>query len=464
MFDRLGGYRQRYAPLGAGSEDAEFWTRAGAYGFKAKKVTSKPLFIYSWMSGRVSGNPDYKEVDWLDWHPWVKDYRHPFFSLATPRARSHPARQYDEPVVSVIIPVGPGHFEYLVDALDSLEAQTFRQWEVIVVNDTAKDVPTYLRKAYPYVIWWHTKKRGAGRARNIGVKKARAPFLLFLDADDYLTPDCLELMLAAWKDEEAIIYTDYVGRAFIEDFSKLAPDLRGKVYQTNERTNESFIGYRSADYDVARAQRQPEFKLDAEGRMIVKPYDWCIMTTLIPKEWHDEIGGFDESMVTWEDIDYHWRMAKAGKCYIRIPEELVVYRFYSGIRRQAGYENWQSVVEYLKSKYEEIETVVCGCRGGNSRVTRQTVRAPFGVSAQIEMEHNDEDYVMVKYLHPNRGNHHVIGAETKTKYGYRSGGSQFLVNMKDIKAQPHLFEIIGSEAKVPEPEAGRVTAPPQRLA
>ena len=150
------------------------------------------------MSGRVSGNPEYKEVDWLDWHPWVKDAKHPFFSLASPRSLSHPARQYDEPVVSVIIPVGPGHENYLIDALDSLEAQTFRQWEAIVVNDSDEEIDDKLKEAYPYVRWyWNGENLGAGSARNIGAEKARGPFLLFLDADDYLESSCLELMLEA---------------------------------------------------------------------------------------------------------------------------------------------------------------------------------------------------------------------------------------------------------------------------
>ena len=64
MWERLGGYRQRYAPKGAGAEDAEFWLRAGAAGFGAQKVTDQALFNYSWMSGQVSGDANYQEVDW----------------------------------------------------------------------------------------------------------------------------------------------------------------------------------------------------------------------------------------------------------------------------------------------------------------------------------------------------------------------------------------------------------------
>ena len=106
---------------------------------------------------------------------------------------------------------------------------------------------------------------------------------------------------------------------------------------------------------------------------------------------------------------------------------------------------------------------MCGCRGGRSSVSRTTATKQQ-IFVQPGSQYDDEDYVMIKYLHPNRGNHHVIGAETKTKYGYRGGGSQFLVNIKDVEAQPHLFEILDSSTKMPESEARQITAPPQRIA
>ena len=138
MWERLGGYRSRYCPHGAGSEDAEFWLRAGLYGFPAKKVTDAPLFRYSYKSGRVSGDKNYREIDWHSLHPSTKDKQHPIMCVATPANKklSHPVRQYDEPLVSVVIPVGNGHKQHVFNALDSLESQTMRKWEAIIVDDT----------------------------------------------------------------------------------------------------------------------------------------------------------------------------------------------------------------------------------------------------------------------------------------------------------------------------------------
>ncbi len=466
MWERLGGYRQRYAPEGAGSEDAEFWTRAGAYGWGATKATDAGFFVYSWQSGRVSGSPDYDEPDWLAWHPWVEDQLHPFASVAKPKKHSHPVRQYDNPLVSVIIPVGPGHEHMVLDALDSLEAQTFRNWEAVVVWDSNSDVPEDLSRAYPYVRWIHIGgPNGAGEARNEGAHFARAPFLLFLDADDWLYPQALDLMLDAWNEQEAIIYSDYVGKAHVDDPSQLAEDLQERIY--HHRAGEAIIGYKAADYDPDLAQRQP----DGE-----RPYLWANVTCLIPKIWHDEIGGFDEEMPSWEDVDYHYRMARAGKCYVRIEEELMVYRFSTGLRRQSGLQSYQSLVEYLKRKYKEIETVGCNCGGGRVNHPMMQARMPAlagrgsptapSSSAAGGLPMSDDTMILCRYLHPNRGQHTVVGGVTKTQYGFRAGGDIFLVHRADADPNPHLFDPIESKevpaaAKPPTPPApSPVEAPP----
>jgi glycosyltransferase involved in cell wall biosynthesis len=453
MWARLGGYRQRYAPKGAGAEDGEFWLRAGAIGYRAAKVTEEPLFRYSYQTGRVSGDRSYREVDWLAWHPWAGSPRKadpPFASLAKPERWAHPVRAYDQPAISVVIPVGPGHEHVLLDALDSLEAQTFPRWEAIVVDDSGELVQDRYEKAFPFVRWLRTPghKFGAGYARNLGAKHARAPLLVFLDADDWLYPQALELMMGAWNERGEIIYTDYVGKATIDDPSKLAEDLRQRIYARDEKTGQAVVGFRSADYDCARAIRQPEGG---------EPYLWCNVTCLIPKAWHDEIGGFDEKLKTWEDVEYHWRMAKLGKCYARLPVELLVYRFSTGFRRQLGLQTFEGVVEYIRAKHEELTIMGCGCKGGNAQTPKSQSSAPLRLmSTQQETEAmtTDADVMLIRYLHPNKGQHKVVGTATRTVYGFRAGGDTFLVKKADVQSQPHLFQVIQQPAaSVPRPTA-----------
>lgn len=448
---RIGGYKSRYCPNGAGAEDAEFFLRMGAYGFTARQVTEAPLFIYSWQSGMVSGNPDYKEMDWTQMHPWTRDGLHPLASLATPARLSHPIRQYDAPLISVIIPVGPGHEKEVINSLDSLEAQTFRNWEVVVVADCDVDLLKKSLDPYPYVnlaLLDKTRKQGAGAARNLGVSISSAPLLVFLDADDWLYPEALEILLREWEYSQAIIYSDYVGKATV------GPENLGqfgqRVLQFNSKNNEAVILHNSFDYDCARAVTQPNPD---------DMYIWSLVTSLVPKVWHKEIGGFDEVMPSWEDWDYWIRLAKAGKCFRRVPEPLVVYRFNTGSRREVGGHEYQSLIEYLNAKYKKVQVMPCNCGGSPSPAINsvgsqnQSLMAgqPTQADEVIGMQ-ADTNFVLVTYAHPNRGQHRVVGASTQTDYGYRGGGERFYVHKNDIAAQPDLYIPVVETKQVETPK------------
>jgi glycosyltransferase involved in cell wall biosynthesis len=467
MWQRLGGYRARYAPKGAGAEDAEFWLRAGAYGFRAAKVTEEPLFVYTMGQGATS-QPGYSEVNWRELHPFTRDGMHPIGSYATPVNHSHPVRQYDRPDVSVIIPVGPGHEQMVINALDSLEAQSFRSWEAIVIMDNwgtpDNDAPMHYREleaAYPYALFYHShhhkRSMGAGWARNLGAEKARAPMLLFLDADDTLMPSCIERMVAEWNgmtDEKAVVYSDYYGIADIEDTSQLAPDLqRNIVSRDGHRT---VIRYKAGDFNCEQAAQQPH---------ATRPYIWNNVTSLVPKAWHDEIGGFDESMESWEDVLYWWRMAWANKCFVRIDEPLMVYRFATGSRRDTGSKLRADLVSYIQDKKKELDIVCSGCgrKNKSSPSPSSGGAAVLSRSSDKETEMSDENYVLAVYNHRNKGQHAVYGASTNQFYGYHGGGEKFLVHVSDIEANRHLFTKVKEEKKVdvvPQPKPSAPPPPP----
>lgn len=462
LYDMLGGYRQRYAPYGAGEEDGELWLRIGSIGYSYAMATEEPLFIYHMGDNSVHNNRDHQTTDWTAWHPWVTDKRHPFASIAaTANGRSHPVRQYDEPVVSVIIPVAPHHLPYLADALDSLEAQTYRLWEAILVIDGKPfDDGLYRRllKAYPYLTLVENLEtsKGAGWARNEGAKVAKGKFLVFLDADDYLAPQFLDLTLKGWSNHKGVMYTDYVDRALWNKADYDAQPSARKVF-FNTKTGEAFVRRFAKDYDREQAITQPEYNANDPNSPF---YIWCISTVLLPKLWFDEIGGYDLALDTWEDVDLHWRLARSGKPFFRVPEPLVTYRFYSGSRRESGMVKdeasaklFKARLEYIKTKYLEIPIMPCsGCGGGNSTASllaTQTFAKMFASEAKGAMTTmDDEEFLVVLYDHPNVGMHPVVGPATGIAYGYRSGGEQFLVNKKDIASKPDIFKPILAEKTV----------------
>lgn len=101
--------------------------------------------------------------------------------------------QASTPIVSVVIPaynVAP----YISETLDSVFAQTFALYEVIVVNDGSPDTKELERALDAYlnrIVYLKQENRGAGAARNQGVLAACGEFVAFLDADDLWLPDYL---------------------------------------------------------------------------------------------------------------------------------------------------------------------------------------------------------------------------------------------------------------------------------
>lgn len=96
------------------------------------------------------------------------------------------------PAVSVVIATY-NRGEYLVATLQSILAQTFRDFEIIVVDDGSTDDTRRVVESYGLrVRYYHQHNRGPSAARNLGVAQARAPWIAFQDSDDLSLPNHLE--------------------------------------------------------------------------------------------------------------------------------------------------------------------------------------------------------------------------------------------------------------------------------
>ena len=99
--------------------------------------------------------------------------------------------------VSIIIPVYKVE-EYLADCLKSVLKQTFQNYEIILVDDGSPDHCPQLcdewGKKDSRISVIHRENGGLSAARNTGVRAAKGDYLYFLDSDDELTPDALEVM------------------------------------------------------------------------------------------------------------------------------------------------------------------------------------------------------------------------------------------------------------------------------
>jgi GT2 family glycosyltransferase len=97
-------------------------------------------------------------------------------------------------LVSVIIP-SYNHAHYLGSAIQTVLDQTYKNTEIIVIDDGSTDHTPALCRQYEKLRYIRTERVGPSAARNIGVQYSRGDFLVFLDADDLLYPNAIELNL-----------------------------------------------------------------------------------------------------------------------------------------------------------------------------------------------------------------------------------------------------------------------------
>ena len=158
--------------------------------------------------------------------------------------------------VSIIVPVY--NVEKFIDkCLDSLVNQTLDEIEVIVVNDGSPDnsqeiIDRYVQK-YPNKVKSFIKENGGqGSARNVGIDKANGEYISFVDSDDYLDLDAIEVMYNKAKEENSDIvicdmidhyidYTIYHNCTKYKSVFEVTPSACNKIFKRSAIKNFRFL-------------------------------------------------------------------------------------------------------------------------------------------------------------------------------------------------------------------------------
>ena len=126
------------------------------------------------------------------------------------------------PFFSVIIPAYNLE-KYIATALQSVLAQTFRDFEIIIVNDGSTDETVSIIQSFhdPRIHLFSQPNRGVSQARNIGMRKARGAYFAFLDGDDYWYPEHLELANDFFNLHPEILV--YSNRHMLDELANVPP-------------------------------------------------------------------------------------------------------------------------------------------------------------------------------------------------------------------------------------------------
>lgn len=118
--------------------------------------------------------------------------------------------------VSIIVPVYNAE-KYIVETIEHVAAQTYRDWELLLVLDGCRDASAQVIRAYQEArgeerlrVINMEENVGAARARNEGLRKASGRYIAYVDADDLWMPEKLELQLQYMKENQAaFVFTGY---------------------------------------------------------------------------------------------------------------------------------------------------------------------------------------------------------------------------------------------------------------
>jgi hypothetical protein len=209
------------------------------------------------------------------------------------------------PRVSVIIPAYNAE-QHIAEALSSVEAQTYRDWEAIVVDDASTDGTAKIAESYGdrFVVIRAAANAGLAASRNRAIAAARGELLAFLDSDDLWLPEYLESQVAA--------YDQACGRNM--DVGVVSCDAHLLTEDGHLPSTYMEASGRAADITLTRLLKR----------------NLVFVSALSPRGIVEEAGGFATGLHGVEDYDLWLRIVERGYRVVVNPRVLAIYRLTPG--------------------------------------------------------------------------------------------------------------------------------------
>ncbi|HEB78304.1 MAG TPA: glycosyltransferase [Methylothermaceae bacterium] len=232
--------------------------------------------------------------------------------------------QISNPQISVIMPCHNAA-AYVAEAIGSVHAQTFPDWELIVVDDGSGDdsvaIITRLAQEDSRIRLLRQDNQGPYPARNFGLRHARGEFVAFLDADDWWDRTFLEKMRHGLDGHKA--------------------DLAYCGWQNVVEAGEDRPPYVPPDY----------LQEDLFERLL-RSCPWPIHAALTRRRVLEAVGGFSTRCFSSMDYDLWLRIAAVTRHWVRVPEVLAYYRWHG--KGQISAVKWRQVLEARRVRQDFV--------------------------------------------------------------------------------------------------------------
>jgi glycosyltransferase involved in cell wall biosynthesis len=225
---------------------------------------------------------------------------------------------HSKPLLSVVIPCH-NYGQYIREAVLSLVLQTFKDFEIIIVDDGSDDRLTLetlddLRREGTRVL--RQEKLNLAAARNHGISIARGKYLCCLDADDKLEPTYLEKCICLLESNPGVAFAYSLVRTFGDE---------NQIWLTEP-------------FDL---------------RMLLE-YNHICATAIFQKLIWEKVGGFDVAMDGYEDWEFWIKVGEAGFRGRLIPEILFNYRRHGITLRLQSDRRSQKLIDHIRANHYEL--------------------------------------------------------------------------------------------------------------
>jgi glycosyltransferase involved in cell wall biosynthesis len=228
--------------------------------------------------------------------------------------------------------------KYLRETLDSIIAQTFKDWELIIINDGSNDstesiIDGYMKQGYP-IVYYCQENKGLGYSRNRAIERSSGEYVAIIDHDDLLHRDSIQ--------ERVNALSSHASASFV--FTNARFLRNGKLRGQFHRFDRKFA---------------PEISL----REFIRFPSIAVSSVLIRRSSISEMSEwFDEKLSMIEDLDFWIRMA-VGKRICFIDKVLSYWRVHENNATKVNYDQFSAELSYLMKKYsqnygEEIDFVL----------------------------------------------------------------------------------------------------------
>lgn len=228
-------------------------------------------------------------------------------------------------MISVVMPAYNAE-KFIALAIDSILNQTFKDFELIIIDDGSTDRTLEIIKSYlnrdSRIRLIQNNHGGVSRACNLGVQESKYPWIARMDADDIALPQRFEKQVEKVNSHPNIVA---LGSCVHHINSK------GEILSINPlgpTTEEEFYNARQAGHAVH----------------LHHP------TVILRKEVVLEVGGYDPAFEGAEDLDLFDRMAKHG-ILIALPEPLLLYRIHSSSASMQRFFTQKLLMRYVRTRH-----------------------------------------------------------------------------------------------------------------